>query len=164
MPPASSPRCGRSAPAAWSLTTATNIHDVAASAEPAPPESEQRLWYQYYFHGERGRAGLTKNRRALCRLLWRLWSPTWAFDDATFERSAAAFDNPDFVDVVIHSYRQRYGLVPGDPALERIEQSAGSPAQYPRAVDHARWCDRTASAPPEQRGKGRISPDRASIA
>lgn len=99
-----------------------NIQDIAASGQPALPENELRLWYQYYFHGERGRAGLLKDRRALCRLLWRLWSPTWAFDDATFERSAAAFDNPDFVDVVIHSYRHRFALVPGDPACEDIER------------------------------------------
>ena len=99
-----------------------NIQDIAASMKPAAPENELRYWYQYYFHGERGRAGLTQNRRALCELLWKLWSPTWAFDQATFERSAAAVDNPDFVEVVIHSYRHRYGLVPGDPAYDAIER------------------------------------------
>ena len=99
-----------------------NLQDIARAMEPDAPENELRLWYQYYFHGERGRAGLAANRRALARLLWQLWSPTWAFDDATFERSAAAFDNPDFVDVVIHSYRHRYGLVPGDPAYAAIER------------------------------------------
>jgi pimeloyl-ACP methyl ester carboxylesterase len=98
-----------------------NIQNIARAMEPEPPENEQRLWYQYYFHNERGRAGLAADRRALTRLLWRLWSPTWAFDDATFERSGAAFDHPDFVDVVIHSYRHRYGLVPGDPAYAGIE-------------------------------------------
>lgn len=71
----------------------------------------------YYMHGERGRAGLTRNRAEFCKLLWRLWSPTWLFDDQTYERSAPAFYNPDFVDDVIHSYRVRYGLVQGDPAL-----------------------------------------------
>ncbi len=99
-----------------------NIQDIAASVVPAAPEQEHRLWYQYYLHGERGRAGLAANRRAFCRLLWRLWSPSWAFDDATFERSAASFDNPDFVDVVVHSYRHRFGYAPGDPALAGIEQ------------------------------------------
>ena len=99
-----------------------NLQDIARAREPLSPENEQRLWYQYYFHGERGQAGLTQNRRALCRLLWRLWSPTWAFDDATYERTAGAFDHPDFVRVVIHSYRHRFGLVAGDPALEPIEQ------------------------------------------
>ncbi|WP_076999766.1 alpha/beta fold hydrolase [Variovorax sp. KK3] len=99
-----------------------NIQDIAASSKPAAPENELRYWYQYYFHSERGRAGLTQDRRALCELLWKLWSPTWAFDHASFERSAAAFDNPDFVDVVIHSYRHRYALVPGDPAYDDIER------------------------------------------
>jgi pimeloyl-ACP methyl ester carboxylesterase len=98
-----------------------NIQHIAKAGEPDSPENEHRYWYQFYFHGERGRAGLQRDRRGFCRLLWRLWSPTWGFDDATFERSAAAFDNPDFVDVVIHSYRHRYGLVAGDPAFAAIE-------------------------------------------
>lgn len=99
-----------------------NIHDVPAASRPQPPENEHRYWYQYYFHGERGRAGLEQNRLELCRLLWRLWSPHWQFDDATYERTAASFHNPDFVPVVIHSYRHRYGLVPGDPAVEDTER------------------------------------------
>jgi pimeloyl-ACP methyl ester carboxylesterase len=99
-----------------------NIQNIARAMEPEAPENEHRLWYQYYFHSERGRAGLAADRRAVTRLLWKLWSPSWAFDDATFERSAAAFDNPDFVDVVIHSYRHRFGLVPGDPAYADIER------------------------------------------
>lgn len=99
-----------------------NIHNIAKSIEPDTPENEHCLWYQYYFHSERGRAGLAKGRRALCRLLWHLWSPTWKFDEATFDRTAKAFDNPDFVDVVIHSYRHRFGLVAGDPALDEIER------------------------------------------
>ncbi len=98
-----------------------NIQNIAASAQPAHPEQEHRLWYQYYFHTERGRAGLTANRFELCRLIWRLWSPTWQFSDETYARSAASFDNPDFVDVVIQSYRHRYGYAAGDPALEPIE-------------------------------------------
>lgn len=98
-----------------------NIQDIARAMEPDTPANEHSLWYQYYFHSERGRAGLARDRRSLVKLLWRLWSPTWAFDDATFERSAPAFDNPDFVDVVIQSYRHRFGLVPGDPALAGIE-------------------------------------------
>jgi pimeloyl-ACP methyl ester carboxylesterase len=102
--------------------TGYNIQNIAAASRPAAPEQEHRLWYQYYFHTPRGRAGLETQRGPLCRLLWRLWSPTWHFDDATFARSAAAFDNPDFVEVVIHSYRHRYGYVEGDPALEAIEQ------------------------------------------
>jgi pimeloyl-ACP methyl ester carboxylesterase len=99
-----------------------NIQDIAGSAKPAPPDQEHRLWYQYYFHTERGRAGLAANRGELCKLLWRLWSPNWQFDDTTYDRTAVSFDNPDFVDVVIHSYRHRFGYAAGDPALETIEQ------------------------------------------
>jgi pimeloyl-ACP methyl ester carboxylesterase len=98
-----------------------NLQDIAQAMVPDTPENEHRLWYQYYFHSERGRRALAQDRRAVCRLLWRLWSPPWRFDDATFERSAAAFDNPDFVDVAIHSYRHRFGLVAGDPALAEVE-------------------------------------------
>jgi pimeloyl-ACP methyl ester carboxylesterase len=99
-----------------------NIQDVAASVKPVAPAQEHRFWYQYYFHIERGRVGLEQNRRALCRYIWQIWSPNWAFDDATFERSAASFDNPDFVAVTIQSYRHRFGYAAGDPALEPIEQ------------------------------------------
>jgi pimeloyl-ACP methyl ester carboxylesterase len=99
-----------------------NIQNIAASVKPLSPEQEHRYWYQYYFHTERGRAGLTANRRELTRLIWRLWSPTWNFDDATLDRTVASFDNPDFVDVVIQSYRHRYGYAEGDPALEGIER------------------------------------------
>ncbi len=100
-----------------------NIQDIAAYANPAPAEVEHSNWYQYYFHTERGRAGLAADRRGMARLLWRLWSPLWRFDEATFEASAALLDNPDFVDVVIHSYRHRYGYAPGDPAVEAIEHA-----------------------------------------
>jgi pimeloyl-ACP methyl ester carboxylesterase len=100
-----------------------NIQNIARAMEPASPEEEAAFWYQYYFHNERGRRGLAKDRRGVARLLWRMWSPTWAFDDATFERTASAFDNPDFVEVVIHSYRHRYGLVAGDPAYAEIEKA-----------------------------------------
>jgi pimeloyl-ACP methyl ester carboxylesterase len=99
-----------------------NIQDIPGSTKPAPPENEYRHWYQYYFHGERGRAGLELNRRELCKLLWKLWSPNWRFDEATYAQTAASFDNPDFVAVVIHSYRHRFGLVPGDPAVEDTER------------------------------------------
>jgi pimeloyl-ACP methyl ester carboxylesterase len=99
-----------------------NVHDIPGSTKPASPEDEHRYWYQYYFHGERGRAGLEQNRYALGKLLWRLWSPHWKFDEETYARTAASFDNPDVVDVVIHSYRHRYGLVPGDPAVEATER------------------------------------------
>ena len=98
-----------------------NIQHIATANLPTTPENEHRYWYQYYFHSERGRAGLDANRRSLCRLLWRLWSPNWKFDDDTYERTSASFDNPDFVDVVIHSYRHRYGLIAGDSSVEHIE-------------------------------------------
>jgi pimeloyl-ACP methyl ester carboxylesterase len=98
------------------------IQDIAGSGKPQSPVQECRFWYQWYFQTERGRAGLEANRRALCRLLWELWSPRWAFADATFERSAVSFDNPDFVAVTIQSYRHRYGNAPGDPALDEIER------------------------------------------
>lgn len=98
-----------------------NIQNILRSMEPSSAKEEASYWYQYYFHCERGRAGLDKNRRDVSRLLWQMWSPTWQFNDATFNRSAEAFDNSDFVDVVIHSYRHRYGLVEGDPKVLKIE-------------------------------------------
>ena len=98
-----------------------NIQNIARSGEPAAAEKEASHWYQFYFHSERGRRGLIENRRDITRFLWRSWSPSWRFDDATFERSAEAFDNPDFVEVVIHSYRHRFGLVAGDPAVAPLE-------------------------------------------
>ena len=81
--------------------TGYNIQNIAASAKPVSAEQEHRFWYIYYFHTERGRAGLSENRRDICRLLWKLWSPLWSFDEANFARTASSFDNPDFVDVVI---------------------------------------------------------------
>ena len=118
--------------------TGYNIQDIAASATPHSPEAEHRLWYQYYLHNERGRAGLEQNRRDLCRLLWRLWSPGWQFDDATFDQTAGSFDNPDFVDVVVHSYRHRFALVAGDPAFEPVERrlAAQPPISVPSIVLH----------------------------
>jgi pimeloyl-ACP methyl ester carboxylesterase len=105
-----------------------NLQNIPGSAKPLDAATEHRLWYQYYFHTERGRAGLEANRRALAHLLWKLWSPPWPFDDAAFARSAASFDNPDFVAVTIQSYRHRFGYAPGDPALEPIEaQLAAQP-------------------------------------
>jgi pimeloyl-ACP methyl ester carboxylesterase len=102
--------------------TGYNIQDIANATKPASAAAEYRHWYQWYFHTERGRAGLTQNRHDICRLLWKLWSPNWTFDDATYLRTGESFDNPDFVDVVIQSYRHRYGATPGDPVLEPIEQ------------------------------------------
>src|SRR6266702_812361 len=84
--------------------------------------AERAIWYQYYFNTERGRLGLQENRRAICRFLWETWSPTWHFSDETFNRTAPSFDNPDFVDVVIHSYRHRMGNAPGEPRFHDLER------------------------------------------
>lgn len=118
--------------------TGYGIQDIAASANPASAEQENRYWYQWYFHTERGRAGLTANRAELSRLLWRLWSPNWAFDDATLQATTASFDNPDFVDVTIQSYRHRYGNAPGDPAYDAIEAALAAipPITVPTIVLH----------------------------
>jgi pimeloyl-ACP methyl ester carboxylesterase len=98
------------------------IQDIAHAMTPAKPPREVAYWYQYYFQIERGRAGLAANRREIAKILWRQWSPNWHFDDATFDRTAAAFDNPDYVDVAIHSYRHRYGLAEGDPRYADLER------------------------------------------
>lgn len=98
-----------------------NIQHIASAGAPLPALDEARLWYQWYFQTERGRAGLAADRAGMARLLWRLWSPNWAFDDETFAKAAVSFNNPDFVDVVIHSYRHRHQNAPGDPALADIE-------------------------------------------
>lgn len=105
-----------------------SIQNTIAAPRPAAPAVEQALWYQWYFNTERGRAGLSANRRALCRLLWQTWSPTWRFTDETFDKTAISFDNPDFVDVVIHSYRHRNLNTPGEPRFAAVErQLAGRP-------------------------------------
>ena len=98
------------------------IQDIAKAGLPLAPSIESGLWYQYYFQTERGRAGLTANRRELARTLWIRNSPNWRFDDATLDRHASAFDNPDYVDVVIHSYRHRLGLAAGYPQYEDVER------------------------------------------
>ena len=98
------------------------IQNIAKAMVPAKPEQEVALWYQYYFQLERGRAGLAANRREIAKILWKQWSPNWPFDEATFARSAAAHDNPDYVDVVIHSYRHRFGLADGDPHYADIQR------------------------------------------
>jgi pimeloyl-ACP methyl ester carboxylesterase len=93
-----------------------------ANRMPLPPKAELEWWYQFYFATERGRAGYEKNRRDFNRLIWQLASPKWSFDDATFERSAAAFDNPDHVRIVIHNYRWRLGLAEGEPKYDGLEK------------------------------------------
>jgi pimeloyl-ACP methyl ester carboxylesterase len=115
-----------------------NIQDIARARNPAPAAEESRYWYQWYLHTERGRSGLEQNRRDFCRFLWQTWSPTWSFDDATFARTAVSFDNPDFVAVIVHSYRHRYGVAAGDPALEWIERRLAEqpPILVPTVVLH----------------------------
>jgi pimeloyl-ACP methyl ester carboxylesterase len=98
------------------------IQDIARAMVPAKPDREVPLWYQYYFQIERGRAGLAANRRGIAKLLWEQWSPNWDFDEACFERTALSHDNPDYVDVVIHSYRHRFGLAEGDPQYADIQR------------------------------------------
>jgi pimeloyl-ACP methyl ester carboxylesterase len=98
-----------------------NVQNLAHAGEPVAPEWELTYWYQYYFHSERGRPGLDRHRAELCELLRRTWSPSWAGASAAFPASAPSLHNPDFVDVVTHSYRHRYGLVDGDPRYQQLE-------------------------------------------
>ena len=98
-----------------------DIIDVSEQRHPTTPALERVCWYQHLFQTERGRECLTQHRHDLCRLLWNDWSPGWQFDEATFERTATSFQNPDFVGVVIHCYRHAFGLAAGDPALQSME-------------------------------------------
>ena len=98
------------------------IGNPAAGQTPLPPKAELQWWYQFYFATERGRAGYAQNRKDFAKLIWQLASPKWAFSDATFDRSAAAFDNPDHVAIVIHNYRWRLGLAAGEPRFDDLEQ------------------------------------------
>lgn len=104
------------------------LHHLGSSATPTTPEREAALWYQYYLLSERGRAGLTIYRREFARLLWHQWSPQWHFSEEEFARSAAAFDNPDWVEVVLHSYRYKFGMAPGD---ERYTELASRLEEQP---------------------------------
>lgn len=99
------------------------IQDIAKAAMPLPAKVEHGLWYQHYFQTERGRAGLAAHRREIAEILWNNNSPNWQFDHETFQRSAAAFENPDYVDVVIHSYRHRMGLADGNARYAAIERA-----------------------------------------
>jgi pimeloyl-ACP methyl ester carboxylesterase len=98
------------------------IQDIANAMVPLKPERECPLWYQYYFQLERGKAGLAVHRRGIARMLWQQWSPNWQFDDATFARTAEAHDNLDYIDIVIHSYRHRFGLADGDPQYADLQR------------------------------------------
>ena len=100
-----------------------SVQDTVSPSRPSPSAlAEARLWYQWYFNTERGRAGLEANRRAICRHLWETWAPAWEYTDAVWERSAPSFDNPDFVDIVIHSYRHRHGYAPGEDRFLDVER------------------------------------------
>ena len=98
------------------------IGNQEAGKMPLPPQAEYEWWYQFYFATDRGRAGYEKYRREFSKLIWQIASPKWNFDDATFNRSAAAFDNPDHVDIVIHNYRWRLGLAKGEPKYDDLEK------------------------------------------
>lgn len=142
-----------------------NIQDIAAAGNPVAPETEHRLWYQYYLHGARGHAGLEANREAFCKLLWKQWSPTWDFTDQAFSASAQSFYNPDFVAVVTHSYRHRFGLVDGDPQYVSIEQRlAQQPDISVPTVILSGSCDEVAPAQDELQAMRRFKgPVRRSI-
>ncbi len=106
-----------------------SIQNVLAPQRATSPEAAHNIWYQWFFNTESGRATLEANRKGLCKLLWQLWSPTWHFTDETYDRTAASFDNPDFVDVVIHSYRHRIGNAAGEERFKAVEQQL---AQRPK--------------------------------
>ena len=99
-----------------------NIQDIKNSSKPSNPNTEQKLWYQYFFHSERGRLGLINNRHDFIKYLWQTWSPSWNFNDEIYGLSKNSFDNSDFVDVVVHSYKHRFGIVAGDPKFDLIEK------------------------------------------
>ena len=99
-----------------------NIQDIKNSSKPSNPNTEQKLWYQYFFHSERGRLGLINKRHDFIKYLWQTWSPSWNFNDEIYGLSKNSFDNSDFVDVVVHSYKHRFGIVAGDPKFNLIEK------------------------------------------
>jgi len=112
------------------------IQNTIKPGPPSSPEAARRLWYQWYFNTEIGRAGLEQNRRELCRALWREWSPTWRFTDEMYNLTARSFDNPDFVDCVVHSYRHRNFNAPGEPRFLEMERQLATrpPVDVPTVV------------------------------
>jgi pimeloyl-ACP methyl ester carboxylesterase len=117
-----------------------NVQNTLAPSRPASAFEERMHWYQWYFNTERGVAGLEQNRHDICRFLWKDWSPTWRFDDAEYERTAPSFDTPDFVPVVIHSYRHRHGNAPSDPRFDAVERHLATrpPITVPTMILHGR--------------------------
>jgi len=115
-----------------------NVQNTLAPSRPASAFEERMYWYQWYFNTERGRAGLEKNRHDICKFLWKDWSPTWRFGDDEYARTAPSFDNPDFVPVVIHSYRHRHQNAPGDPRFDAVERHLATrpPITVPTVILH----------------------------
>jgi len=99
-----------------------SVQNTVTASGPGSAAGEARLWYQWYFNTERGVRGLEANRYDICRYLWETWSPGWEFSDETYDRSAVSFENPDFVDVVIHSYRHRHRNAPGEERFLSVER------------------------------------------
>jgi pimeloyl-ACP methyl ester carboxylesterase len=135
-----------------------NVQNTLAAPRAVAADEGRVLWYQWYFNTERGRLGLEQHRRAICRLLWQEWSPTWHFDDATFDRTAASFDNPDFVPIVIHSYRHRHGNAPSDRRFDGIERHLATqpPITVPTIVLHG--ADDGVSSPRRSEGHMALFP------
>ena len=115
-----------------------SIQNTITPGPPASPQGVRNSWYQWYFNTEVGREGLTKNRKALCKFMWQEWSPTWKFTDAMYDQTAASFENPDFVDCVLHSYRHRNFNAPSEPRLLEVEKrlAARPKVEVPTIVLH----------------------------
>ena len=130
-----------------------NVQDTLSAPRPGTAVEERAYWYQWYFNTERGRLGLEQNRYDICRLLWREWSPTWEFDDADYDRTAPSFDNPDFVEVVIHSYCHRHLNAASDPRFTDVERRLASrpPIEVPTVVLHG--ADDTVGPPYRSQGE-----------
>ena len=113
-----------------------SVQDTVNKESPAPAFREARMWYQWYFNTEQGRVGLEENRRDIIRHLWETWAPTWKYTDEAFNRSAPSFDNPDFVDIVVHSYRHRHINAPGENRFIEVERklAEGPPVTVPSIV------------------------------
>ncbi len=140
------------------------IGSQEAGKMPLPPKAELQWWYQYYFATERGRAGYDKYRHDFAKLIWQLASPKWDFDDATFDRSAAAFDNPDHVAIVIHNYRWRLGLAEGEAKYDDLEKRLADSTRHRRAHHHhgrrCQWCATSGAGRLRQEVLGQIfAPD-----
>ncbi len=133
------------------------IQDISAAVTPIRPDLEAGFWYFYYFHTERGRAGLVADARGIAGVIWRRNSPAWSFDDAVLDRAAQAFVNPDYVDVVVHSYRHRLGLAVGAPAYVEDElRLAAGPHGISPALDGTIKFPKLATTCPRRRR--RLSP------